>query len=131
MKSSRYIQQEEFHKHGTVSKTTMRTYKPKSILLSGQMPVNQCLCDHCENCNLVIRVLMSAGLKNVPSNKYQCLDSTFCEVCEGQFGTSYKFAQKDCIRRLCNDCGSDKLRNCIETSNRELLKLNKNSPIKG
>ena len=36
----RYIEQPEFHKHGIMSQTSMRTYKPKCVLLSGQIPVN-------------------------------------------------------------------------------------------
>ena len=123
----RYVQQPEFHQHGMISKTTMRGYKPKCILLSGKTPVNQCLCDHCENINLIIRALVARGLKNVPSNKYNCLDSTFCSIRNGQFGTSYSFAPKACIRRTCSNCGVQKLRDMIETNkcNQELLKTNK------
>ena len=50
----RYINQPEFHRHGIISKTSMRIYKPKYILLAGSTPVNQCLCDICENCDLIL-----------------------------------------------------------------------------
>ena len=122
----RYNQQPEFHQNGLISRTTMRSYKPKSVLLCGKTPVNQCLCDICENCNLIIRALLAVGLKGVPSNKYECLDSTFCEIHEGQFGTSYTFAAKKCITRTCQECGIDRIRNIIMTSNEQLLQVNKN-----
>ena len=38
----KYVQQSQFHKHGILSKTTMRCYKPKYILLSGSTPLSQC-----------------------------------------------------------------------------------------
>ena len=120
-----YVQQIEFHQQGMISKTTMRSYKPKSILLSNQTPVNQCLCDYCENCDLIIHALLSTGLKNLPSNKYQCVDSTFCSIRHGQFRTTYRFAPKHCIWRECIECGIEKLRKNIESSNQALLQLNK------
>ena len=61
----RYDQQPEFHKYGVISKTTMRIYKPKHILLSGQTPANQCLCDICENCELIRKALLAVGIKNI------------------------------------------------------------------
>ena len=94
----RYLEQPEYHKHGTIGKSTMRSYKPKSVMLCGQTPVNQCLCDYCENFELMIHALLSVGLKNVAANKNKCMESTFCELREGQFGTNYRFAAKDCIR---------------------------------
>ena len=105
----RYLQQPEFHTHGVVSKTSMRSYWPKNVLLSGKTPVNQCLCDHCENCNLLIRALLAVGIKGLPSNKYQCLDSTYCSIRQGQFGMPYTFAKKSCITHTCGECGTDKL----------------------
>ena len=107
----------------------MRSYRPKEIRLSGQTPVNQCLCDYCENCDLLICALIAVGLKNIPSNKYKCLDSTFCDLREGQFGTSYTFAAKKCIQRQCTDCGTAKLRSIIDESNSDLLTLKNNSHV--
>ena len=49
-----YLQQPEYHKNGQISRSSMRVYCPKNVLLSGQTPVNQCLCDYCENCDLLI-----------------------------------------------------------------------------
>ena len=72
-----YQEQPEFHKNGLILKTSMRVYKPKYILLSGSTPVNQCLCNSCENCNLMHKALVAAGMKQIPSNKYLCLDGSF------------------------------------------------------
>ena len=76
----KYRNQPEFHENGLISKTTMRVYKPKYVLLSGATPVNQCLCDICENCELIRKAIVAAGVKQLPSNKYQSLDSSFCDI---------------------------------------------------
>ena len=75
----RYLQQPEFHKNGILSKTTLRLYKPKYILLSGRTPLNQCLCDYCENCKLLRRALVAVGVRGIGSNKYNVVDSTLCD----------------------------------------------------
>ena len=105
----RYSQQTDFHKNGKISQTAMQQYKPKYILLAGQTPVNQCLCDYSENCDLLLKGLVAIGLKGLPSNRYSCVDSTFCDVRHGQFGMSYSFVSKQCIRRECMECGIHKL----------------------
>ena len=120
-----YAQQPEFHSNELISKTTMRIYKPKNILLSGQTPANQCLCDICENCELMRKVLLAAGIKNIPSNKYGCVDVTLCDVRQPKFGMTYKFPQIECVNRECMNCGKIKLCKVIEDSNRELLDANK------
>ena len=121
----RYEKQQEFHKHGLISKTTMRVYKPKYILLSGSTPVNQCLCDICENCDLIRKALVATGIRNVPPNKYLCLDVSFCEIRQGKFGTTSLFPKKNCITRSCEECGVWKLRKELEENNKELLQLNR------
>ena len=121
----RYVQQAEFHKHGFLAKSTVRGYKPKNILLSGSTPVNQCLCDICENCQLIKRALLAVGLKGIPPNKYLMMESTYCDIKHGQFGTSYQFCPHTCITRNCDSCGIWKLRQSIHTLNAELLQLNR------
>ena len=118
-------QESDFHKHGLISKTTMRLYKPKYILLSGATPANQCLCDICENCELLRKSLLAAGVKNIPPNKYACVDATLCEIRHGKFGTSSYFPPIDCIDRNCSECGKHKLRQVIQDNNVELLNLNR------
>ena len=117
---SMYQNQPEFHKHGLISKTAMRTYKPKYILLSGSTPPNQCLCDICENCELVRKVLLGCGIKNMLPTKYSCVDATLCTVRQGKFGTSYSFPPMACISQECTDCGKITLRKRIEESNSDL-----------
>ena len=53
------------------------------------------------------------------------MDSTYCSIRQGQFGTSYTFAKSACIKRMCPDCGTDKLWEILERENADLLKLNK------
>ena len=94
----RYLTQPEYHKHRIISKTSMHVYKPNYVLLSGKMPLNQCLCDYCENCDLIMKILIAAGVKDLPRNRYECLDESLCSIREGQFGTTYTFAPCKCLR---------------------------------
>ena len=121
----KYLTQPEYHKHGLLSKTTMRCYRPKYILLSGSTPLSQCLCDYCENCNLLRRALVAVGIQGIPSNKYTVLDSTMCDIHHGQFGTGYQFSLAKCIMCNCNDCGKMKLGEVLKTLNEDLLKSSK------
>ena len=121
----RYEEQMQFHKHGKISRTAMHMYKPKNVLLVGKMPVNQCLCDYCENCNLLMKALVAVGIKGLPLNRYACVDTSFCTSRHGQFGTSYAFASRKCIRRECSECRSVKLRVKLQEINSDLLQLNR------
>ena len=121
----KYQEQPEFHEHGFISRTTMRNYKPKFILLSGQTPANQCLCDICENCELIRKSLLASGIKSIPPNKYACVDSTLCTLRQGKFATSNRFPPINCVNRDCKNCGKCKLKVIIEDNNRDLLKTNK------
>ena len=120
-----YLQEPQFHQHGVLSKTTMRVYKPKYILLSGCTPLNQCLCDYCENCELLRRALVAVDIKGIPSNKYTVVDATFCDMWQGQFGTTYEFSRCNCITRECSDCKWTKLSERINQMNQQVLKTNK------
>ena len=121
----RYLQQPEYHSHGVISRTSMRMYKPKYILLSRATPVNQCLCNECENFELIRRSLLATGIKGILANKYKCLESTYCDIQEGQFGTSYDFAMHKCITRNCDRYGYDNLKTMLEDINATLLQDNK------
>ena len=120
----KYLNQPEYHQHGIISKSTMRSYKPKYILLSGSTPLSQCLCDYCENCELMMHALVAAGIKGIPPNKYLAIEATLCDTTTGQFGTDHTFGSQECIRRLCDNCGGEKLKAAIKRLNEDLLKLN-------
>ena len=119
-----YEQQEEYHKHGLISKTAMRLYKPKNILLSGATPPNQCLCDVCENCELIQKALLASGVKSIPHNKYACVDVTLCSIRQGKFGSTYSFPPLACIKRDCGECGKRLLEKVLQDDNRDLLTFN-------
>ena len=120
----KYLAQTEFHRHGIMAKSTVRYYRPKYVLLSGCTPLNICLCDSCENCDLLRRALLAVGIKGIPSNKYSVIESTLCDVRSGQFGITYEFRKHSCITRECNQCGQGKLLEIINGSNEELLCTN-------
>ena len=69
---------------------------------------------------------MASGIKNIPPNKYACVDATVCRIRQGAFGTNYSFPPVSCIKRECTDCGKIRLKDVLEDSNRDLLMLNKN-----
>ena len=121
----RYLQTEDYHQHGILSKSTLRSYKPKYFFLAGSTPLNQCLCDYCENCDLICRALSGVGVQGIPGNKYSAVDSTLCGLRTGMFGTGYAFAHHSCVMRNCEDCGKNKLKVVIEELNKELLELNR------
>ena len=54
----KYLQRSQFHTHGILSMSSMKAYHPKYILLFGQTPLDQCLCDKCENCEQLLKHFM-------------------------------------------------------------------------
>ena len=78
-----------------------------------------------KNYNLLIRTLLSSGLKGLDFNKYSLVDATMCDIRNGQFGTSYRFNSQKCISRRCEECGKEKLWEVINHENSNLLKSNK------
>ena len=121
----KYLKQVEFHKYGTIGKSTMRSYKPKNVLLSGNTPLTQCLCDYCENCELMMKALVAAGLKGIPPNKYALMEMSMCDTRTGQFGTNYTFPKHKCVSRECEDCGRRQMKIMIAANNKKLLEDNK------
>ena len=53
----------QFHTFGLVAKSTMKSYRPKYILLANRIPLHQCLCNYCENLQLITSALIKFGLK--------------------------------------------------------------------
>ena len=110
MESSRRVQ------WGTISQNV--------YYCQGQCLFHSVLCDYCENCELMTKALVAAGVKGIPSSKYLCIDATLCDVTVTQFGTDYKFRKHDCITRRCSECGKCKLKIILEALNVNLLRLN-------
>ena len=54
--------------------SAMKKYQPNYILLCGNTPLDQCLCDTCENTEQLLRVLQSLGMHGIPSNRYDAID---------------------------------------------------------
>ena len=103
----------------------MKSYRPKGVLLVGDIPLSQCLCDYCENGDLCCKALTAAGLKSIPANKYKNVEATLCTTRLGRFGTTFKFPPLKCIKRECDKCGTEILKKVIEQDNEDLLKTNK------
>ena len=71
----KYLQQPQYHKFGVISMSSMKNYRPGYILLCGQTPLDQCLCDKCENCEQLLKTLHAIGMQNIPSNRYSAVNS--------------------------------------------------------
>ena len=122
---SKYLQQTEFHKYGIISMSTMKHYRPSNFLLCGHTPLDQCLCDRCENCEQLLRSLHALGLKNIPSNRYAAINSVVCTSRILQRGSKFSFPHISCINGLCSECGESKLREIINENNTEILTQNR------
>ena len=121
----RYLQQSEFHQFGVISMSSMKAYQPENILLCGDTPLDQCLCDHCENCEQLLRSLIAIGMKQIPSNRYCAVESVMCSDRIKQVGSNYEFPRMECISGSCNNCGTKLLSDEITEANQQLLNLNR------
>ena len=119
-----YEKHEEFHRNGKIAKSTMKSYRPDSVKLARQIPLNQCLCEVCENITLLIDQLIQIGIKELPRNKYDAVAKTYCEGTTTQHGTQHSFANIKCIYRNCEHCGVNIIREKIEAANESLLLTN-------
>ena len=112
--------QPEYQKYGTMARTTVHGYRPKYVLLAGKTPLNQCLCDYCENCELLMKALTAVGVQGIAANKYTAVNQTLCPQREEQFGTHYQFARHDWVMRNCGLCGKAKMMVILDL-NKEML----------
>ena len=120
-----YLAQPQFHKYGILSKTRMIEFRPDSIKVCGSTPLSQCLCMSCENCEKILKCLLSLSIQLIPSNRYDALQKVMCPERIPQSGTEYEFAKLLCIQGKCSDCGVDKLKNAIIEANEDVIAENK------
>ena len=123
---TKYLQQSEFHSHGIISMSSMKAYRPPYILLCGKTPLDQCLCDECENCEQLLKSLASLGVKEVPGNRYAAIDAIVCSECDQQFRTSIQFPKMKRLVGECRNCGMQKLNTVLQRANEQMLFENKN-----
>ena len=95
----------------------MKQYRPSYIMLCSKTPLDQCLCDKCENFEQLLKVLMTIGMKNIPSNRYHAVDSVVCKHRISQFGSDYTFPRHDCITGTCPNCRERILEDQIHNAN--------------
>ena len=122
---SKYLQQSQYHKNGIISMSSMKAYRPSYIMLCGKTPLDQCLCDKCENCEQLIKALIGIGMKNVPSNRYSAVNCVVCPERIEQSGTEFKFPRKECLNGNCEQCGEASLAEKLRSSNQTLFNDNK------
>ena len=122
----KYLQQPEYHTHGVISLSTMKEYRPANIMLCSNTPLDQCLCDKCENCEQILKALHAVGLRSIPSNRYAAVNSVLCECRHKQFGSEFTFAGKDCVLGNCQNCGKSSLEKQIRDANSDALVQNRN-----
>ena len=113
----KYLAQSEFHTYGVISLSSMKTYRPANILLCGDTPLDQCLCDKCENCEQLLRALQAIGMKGIPSNRYHAVDKVVCPERHVQTGTGFSFPMNRCLTGECEMCGEKLLENVIQNEN--------------
>ena len=121
----KYLQQTEFHQNGVLSFTCMKKYRPPYIMLCNQTPLDQCLCDRCENVELLLKAMHAIGIQNIPGNRYAAMEAVVCSERCSQFGTDFSFPEKSCIYGNCENCGEESLGNIIRSANEELFQSNR------
>ena len=124
----KYLNQSEYHKHGIISLSTMKAYRPAYILLSCATPLDTCLCNKCENCEIILKTLQALGLKGILANSYADIDSVLCTHRYKQAGTDFSFPGLKCIHGDCENCGESYLQTRIKENNADCIKANKRIP---
>ena len=125
MTRKKYLQQSSYHKYGVISMSTMKKYRPPYIMLCNKIPLDQCLCDKCENFEQILKTLHACGLKEVPANRYHAVDLVLCSQRVDQIGSDFAFAQWQCIYGECDMCGEDSLRQKIIQANEDVFNRNR------
>ena len=97
--------------------SSMKQLRPRNILLCGSIPLDQCLCDRCENCEQVLKCFHSIGLTDIPKNRYCAVDSVVCSSCVQLTFSKFPFPRKECISGTCTQCGEFLLGRWIRSSN--------------
>ena len=121
----KYLQQPEFHKHGIISLLSMKEYRPGYIMLCNKTPLDQCLCDECENFEQLLKALKAVGMKSVPSNRYAAVDCVVCEDRCQQVGTNFTFPKQECIEGNCQNCGTAVLEGILCKENIDMVTQNR------
>lgn len=125
--AEKYEQQPEFHTHGKIAPSTMRSkaYKPPHLKMFAQIPYNQCLCSYCCNFDLIRTSLIAAGAKGIPSNKYKAVHATLCADRVRQKPTNHLFPRKKCLQRECDFCSLNDVMKDLIRQNEELVSSEK------
>ena len=122
MTRRKYLAQPEFHQFGVISLSSMKAYRPQYILLCADTPLDQCLCDRCENCELLLKAMHSIGMTDIPSNRYHAVDFVVCSEQHLQVGGDFMFPNLQCILGKCDHCGENQLEGKVCTSNADLIR---------
>ena len=125
MTRKRYLEQSEYHKYGIISMSSMKSYQPSYIMLSSKTPLDQCLCDKCENFEQILKALLAIGMKCVPSNRYAAVDRVVCSNRCVQSGSEHSFPKLQCISGECQNCGEHELYDVIKCNNEQIFSDNK------
>ena len=105
--------------------SSMKLYCPSYILLCSRTPLDQCLCDRCENVEQLIKTLLALGVKEVPGNRYSAIDRVVCNERLPQIGSDYTFPKKECLTGACEECGEHKLETLVKNGNVQSFRENK------
>ena len=75
----------------------------KDIKTFSDMPDRQCVCEKCENLNMLIKALHGVQVTSVQYSIRDCLAKTMCTPENGE-----KFEKLVCVKRSCEFCGVDR-----------------------
>lgn len=118
-----YERDHEFHYFGKMSKSTVNRYRPVHVKPMSQTPLDQCLCEKCQNIRLLLSAMRSYGLSMVPKDEYEASESSLCQERIDVTVTDVEesFAKLPCLLRKCSNCGVETLMRVLRAANADIL----------
>ena len=84
--------------------------------LARNLPHRQCLCDKCENCELMLKGIVRSSIKGIAGNLTDIIRKTMCKFVVVPYG-GMEYPRLKCAKRSCQNCGVQMLLNCVKCCN--------------
>lgn len=101
----RYVKNELFHRRIPVSRTSVHRILPKTMKKCGKIPFQNCKCNTCENCSLIVAAGLAWGVLGLSSD---LTENATLSMCPNPKIDDYKrpiySCGINCRRRECKDC---------------------------
>ena len=117
LEESYHLYQEDCKKSDKkgVSFSTFCCLHPKNIYKINQTPDRQCICDQCENFQLLKQAFQYNQIKGIPLHTDLCIKQSMCDVTndennsDGLHQVDPAYGNFKCIMCNCKKCGPDNI----------------------